>query len=228
MLPGMQRAFFASVVVAVVALSGARPAAAEIDCAQCRAICKDAKRYPDELSPELGVAVQHKTPEARAAFEDGRTHDPGLGGQDARRAVASYKKAVLLDPENSQYRNHLAAALLTTGNATEAVYNLEQAMRLVPSEPKYFVNLGYALHRKGDEQRALVWYMRALLLDPRDSRARLFSGYAMELLGMEQEAVMEFRRVLLQEPDNSGARNALSRLKVPTSAPPVPPSLTDK
>ncbi len=201
----------------------AGPVAAEIDCAQCRAICKADRRYPDELNPDSGVAVRHRTPEARTAFEDGQLNDPGFGGKDARRAVDSYKRAVLLDPENSQYRNHLAAALLTTGNAEEAVYNLEQAMRLVPSEPKYFVNLGYALHRNGDEQRALVWYMRALALDPRDARARLFAGYAMEILGLPNEAVLEFRRVLQQDSDNKGAQTALKRLGVPFTPPPPPP-----
>ena len=218
----------APALIAAFALLAATGAAADIDCAQCRAICKADKRYPDELNPETGVAVKHRTPEARTAYEDGRANDPGFGGKDARRAVESYKRAVLLDPENSQYRNHLAAALLTTGNADEAVYNLEQAMRLVPSEPKYFVNLGYALHRKGDEQRALVWYMRALVLDPRDARARLFAGYAMEILGLGHEAVIEFRRVLQQDPDNKGAQTALKRLNVPLSTPPPPPSLVDK
>lgn len=223
------RAAPASVIAVVFCLSGLWPstAAADVDCAQCRAICKDPRRYPDELNPDTGVTVRHKTPEAKAAFEEGRANDPGLGGKDAKRAVAAYKNAVLLDPENSQYRNHLAAALLTTGAADEAVYNLEQALRLVPSEPKYFVNLGYALHRKGDENRALVWYLRALMLDPRDTRARLFAGYAMELLGMQQEAVMEFRRVLQQEPGNKGAETALVRLKVPLATP-TTPSLVDK
>lgn len=216
MLPRMKTLSLAArglALTLVVAASTSTPARADIDCAQCRAICGEKSLYPDELSPDTGVVVRHKTPEARDAFEDGRQNDPGLGGHDARRAVASYKKAVLLDPENSQYRNHLAAALLTTGNADEAVYNLEQALRLVPSEPKYFVNLGYALHRKGDEQRALVWYMRALILDPKDTRARLFAGYALEFLGMQQEAVVEYRRVLLQEPTNKGAAAALQRLK---------------
>jgi Flp pilus assembly protein TadD len=198
----------------------AAPAYADIDCAQCRAICLEPRRYPDELNPDSGVAVRHRTPEARAAFEEGRTNDPGLGGKDARLAVDAYKRAVKLDPENSQYRNHLAAALLTTGQADEAVYNLEQALRLVPSEPKYFVNLGYALHRKGDEQRALVWYMRAMALDPKDTRARLFAGYALEFLGLQQEAVMEFRRVLAQDPGNKAADTALRRLNVPAVARP--------
>ena len=211
----------------VFACAVAVPAAADIDCAQCRAICKEPQRYPEELNPETAVKVVHKTPEAKAAFEEGRANDPGLGGKDARRAVDAYKKAVLIDPENSQYRNHLAAALLTAGNADEAVYNLEQALRLVPSEPKYFVNLGYALHRKGDENRALVWYLRALILDPKDTRARLFAGYAMELLGMSQEAVVEFRRVLAQDPTNKGAEQALKRLNVPLQTLP-PRSLLDK
>lgn len=234
MLPRMSfslRPLGALALVVVGAFAG--DVRAEIDCAQCRAVCRDVKRYPDELNPDAGVPVKHRSPESQAAFEEGKKFDPGLGGGDAKRAVEAYKRAVFLDPQNSQYRNHLAAALLTTGNADEAVYNLEQALRLVPSEPKYFVNLGYALHRKGEEQRALVWYLRALMLDPRDVRARLFAGFAMEILGMRQEAVMEFRRVVQQEPKHPGATAALARLGAPSTqpfplSPPPDPSETQK
>lgn len=207
----------------------ALPARAEIDCAQCRAICK-ARSYPDDIRPEVSSkGIVHRTAEAQAAFNLGMKNDPGLGGKNAQLAVQAYKEAVMIDPENSQYRNHLAAALLTTGAYKEAVYNLEKAIDLVPSEPKYLVNLGYAYHRKGDEQRALVWYMRALMLDAKDVRARLFTAYALDIVGMREEAILEFRRVLLQDPQNPGALTALKRLgatvaKTSTPAPSTSPS----
>jgi len=202
-------------------------AAGPIDCATCREVCRN-RSYPDNARPDLrSGGLMHRSPEARAAFESGVSLDPGLGGTDARRAVDAYKKAVLIDPDNAQYRNHLAAALLTGGVYPEAIYNLEKAAALVPTEPKYIVNLGYAWHRSGDEQRALVWYMRALIIDPGDGRARLFAGYALELLGMPTEATLEFRRVLLGDPDNVGARTALARLGKPVPAFTSPPMLDD-
>ena len=136
--------------------------------------------------------------------------------------------AVLVDGNNAQYRNHLAAALLTTGSIQEAIYNLQKATALVPTEPKYIVNLGYAWHRAGDEQRALVWYMRALIIDPRDDRARLFAGHALVQLGMPDEATLEFRRVLLTDPDNAAARAALTRLGKPVPMMTSPPMLEDE
>jgi len=182
------------------------------------------RAYPGDDRPDLrsNAGLTHVSRDAEAAFNEGAVWDPGLGGTDARRAVAGYKRAVVLDDDNATYRNHLAAALLASGQVPEAVYNLERAVALSPGEAKYLVNLGYAHHRGGDETRALVWYMRALALDPLDARARLFTGYALENLGMRGEAVVEYRRVLVQEPVNVGARQGLARLKASVAAPAVP------
>lgn len=199
-----------------------------IDCAQCRAVCSGkGQSYPDDLSPESPSAdIKHSSAEAQAAFIDARKKDPAFGGRDLKGAIENYKRAVLLDGDSSQYRNHLAGALMTAGNLDEAIYNLEQAARLVPSESKYLVNLGYAHHRRGDETRALVFYLRALMLDPKDVRARLFAGYALELLGYTQDAALEMRKVLNQDPKNEGARRALQRLGAaqdPVGNPPPAP-----
>lgn len=203
------------------------PRAEDITCARCREICRTSA-YPDNDTPDMRSGrLVHRSPEARRAFEEGIAADPGLGGTSARVAVEAYKRAVMQDPDNAPYRNHLGAALLTTSQYQEAIYNLEKAASLVPAEPKYIVNLGYAWHRAGDEQRALVHYMRALIIDPSDLRARLFVGYALEILGMGSEATREFRRVLLDDPDNPGAKAGLVRLGLwhaPIGAP--PPMLT--
>ena len=198
----------------------AAPKGTDIDCAQCRAVCKSGSVYPDGERPDMPAAeVRHKTTDAKRAFEEAKQNDPGFGGGDVMRAVDNYRRAVLLDPDNSQYRNHLAAALLASGNNDEAIHNLETAIRLVPGESKYLVNLGYAWHRRGDEQRALLHYMRALILDPKNTRARLFAGYALEYFGLNTEAATEFRRVLRQDPDNGGANAGLRRLGVTLEEP---------
>lgn len=203
-----------------VASLGAAPAQAVVDCAQCRAACQST-RYPDDDRTELRGDVKHTSADAEAAFTDGTRADPGLGGHDARRAVSAYKRAVTLDPQNPAYRNHLAAALLATGNASEAAYNLERAVALAPGTAKYLANLGYAYHRGGNEQRALVWYTRAVALDPLDVRARLFLAYALENLGLPEEALTEFRLILTQEPHHSGALAGLRRLKPQASTAPA-------
>ncbi len=205
----MFRVIAFSLAVSVSAFANTSP---EVECAQCREICKT-RMYPGDASPDLrSGGLAHKSELAKSAFEEGVKSDPGLGGNNAKAAVEAYKRAVLIDPDNAQYRNHLAAALLTTTNTKEAIYNLERAIALAPTEPKYVVNLGYAWHRGGDEQRALVNYLRALVLDPHDLRAHLFAGYAMEILGMQEEAAYEFRRVLLGDPGHQGAKKSLKRL----------------
>ena len=215
-------------LASVTLLAGA--ARAEIDCAQCRAVCNaTARAYSDEPGADPGDAI-HKSKDAQAAFTDAKRKDPSFGGTDAAGAVESYKRAVILDNDNAQYRNYLAAALLSAGKADEAIYNLEQANNLVPSEPKFVVNLGYAHHRRGDETRTMLYYSRALMLDPRNLRARLFLGYALELMGYRDEAITELKKVIVQDPAHEGAKRALRRLgvmivPVPTgNLPPAPPA----
>lgn len=206
------------VLVVLLASTAAATARAQIDCAQCQAVCgksrPSSKAYPEDIRPEeLSARVQHRSPEARALFVDAQRRDPSFGGSDLEGALRAYRQAVKVDPDNAQYRNYLAAALMVAGLVDEAVYNLEEAVRLVPNEAKYVVNLGYAHHRLGDETRALVHYMRALMLDPRDLRARVFAAYALETLGLVDEAVLELKKVLAQDPAHEGAKRALSRLR---------------
>ncbi len=214
----------AAAALLAAALSLCTAARAQIDCAQCSAVCAKDKRatrgYPDDLRPEeLTARVAHKTPEAQAHFVDAQRRDPSFGGSDLDGAIRSYRQAVQVDPQNAQYRNYFAAALMQQSAYDEAVYNLVEAVKLVPAESKYVVNLGYAYHRQGDELRALVQYMRALMLDPRDVRARVFAAYALESLGLVDDAALEFKRVLAQDPKHEGAKRGLQRLR--PEAPPM-------
>jgi tetratricopeptide (TPR) repeat protein len=207
----------AALAVAALLVASSSPARAQIDCAQCTAVCKVQKGkgggYPDDLKPEeLSARVVHKSADAQALFVDAQRRDPSFGGSDLDGALRSYRAAVKVDGENAQYRNYLAAALMAAGQVDEAAHNLAEASRLVPSEAKYVVNLGYAYHRQGDETRALVQYLRALMLDPRDVRARVFAAYAMETLGLNEEAALELKKVLAQDPAHEGAKRALARL----------------
>jgi hypothetical protein len=211
MLLAMLRALSFSLAMVVVVPSAGR-AHAEPDCAACRAACRPGS-YPEHMRPEPSTqTVFHHSATAEAAFLQAKVADPNFGGTNGRRAVVGYRRALGLDPENAQYRNYLAGALLAVGEHTEAVRVLEEATRLVPGEAKYLVNLGYAWHRGGDEQRALVWYLRALAIAPDDPRAHLFAGYAMGLLGLPEEAEREFRQVLRLDPQNDQARAALTKV----------------
>ena len=192
----------------------ASSAQAELDCAQCRAMCRANKKssYTEDISPKKSTDLVHKNDDAHVLFEKAIALDPAFGGKSAEGAASFYKKAVLLDPSNAQYRNYLAAALVRSGLLDEAIYNLKQASELEPSQPKYILNLGYAYHRQGDEVLALFHYLRALALDPTSVRARVFTAHALETLGKKDEALVEFRRVLEQDPTQVAAARAVKRL----------------
>ncbi len=208
-------------------LLAAAPARAQLDCGQCRAVCaQPSSGYPAGFALE-GPGPTQPRADAAAAFAAARALDPAFGGDDLAGAVVGYKRATILDGDSAWYRNHLAGALIASGNVDEAVYNLQRAIALVPSDGKYLVNLGYAYHRQGDEVRALVYYQRGLMLDARDLRARTLTAFALDTLGYHSEALLEFKKVLLQDPRNAVALAAVARLQAQPftaeqNAPPAP------
>lgn len=139
----------------ISALIPASSALAEIDCAQCRAVCggdNNQNGYPSDQAPDNSpTTILHNYPEAKVKFLDAQRRDPAFGGADLAGAVDLYRQAVKIDSGNPQYRNYLAASLLRSNNLPEAIYNLEKAVELGPNESKYLLNLGYAYHKNGQE-----------------------------------------------------------------------------
>lgn len=125
-------------------------------------------------------------------------------------AIASFRRAVELDPEYAEARNNLGVQFLLAGNYPEAIEQLRSATALSPSWGKPHLNLGDALRATGAYDQAIAELQRALQLEPTLSEVhyntgRLYSEQARGIAGNEVEALQ--RKVqLLQQAQAAFAR----------------------
>ncbi len=91
-------------------------------------------------------------------------------------AIASFEKAVELNPQNSYAHNNLGLTLIYDKQFEEAVDELEQAVELEPVEAFMWNNLGMAYEHLDRLQEARDAYSNAIEMESgraRDSLARL-------------------------------------------------------
>ena len=92
-------------------------------------------------------------------------------------AVAEYKKAIELDPNNSNTYENLAISLAETGNFQEALAAMQTALRLSPDDFMKYATLGIIYHADKKLEQAMEQYMRSLRLNP--SYGMLYYNVAM-------------------------------------------------
>ena len=91
-------------------------------------------------------------------------------------AIASFEKAVELNPKNSYAQNNLGLALIYDKRFEEAVDALEQAVELEPVEAYMWNNLGMAYEQLDRLEEARDAYSKAVEMESdlaRESLARL-------------------------------------------------------
>ncbi len=86
--------------------------------------------------------------------------------------VSSYQRAIVLDPQNPQYRLGLGGVYYSLGNYDEALRFFEQATLLKPDWPNAYYNFAWAYYQKGQYQNA-VQQMQVVtsLLNPNKDKA---------------------------------------------------------
>lgn len=73
---------------------------------------------------------------------------------DYDQAIASYKKAIDLDPYYSDPHSNLAVAYSMLGNIDDAIISLQSAIRITPNYPEAYNNLGTLLLQKKEYAQA--------------------------------------------------------------------------
>ncbi len=108
----------------------------------------------------------------RAGQRDPYTHYlQGTGYFDEgeyEKAVASFDKAISLDPTVADFYSNRAWALLRIGKCEEAIDDFNKAIRLDCSLASDFCGRGYAYRMLGNHREAIVDYETAIETDSRD------------------------------------------------------------
>jgi tetratricopeptide (TPR) repeat protein len=130
-----------------------------------------------------------------------------LGRHDE--AVASFRKALQMDPDLAIAHNNLGNALAEKGNLDAAISEWRTAVRLQPDLTMAHTNLGKALGEKGDLDGAIAECHAALRIQPDDANAHNNLGNALHAKGDLDGAVAEYRTAVRLQPDFARAHNNL-------------------
>jgi tetratricopeptide (TPR) repeat protein len=165
------------------------------------------QQYPGDfwVNLELGDALY------RSVFGRGGVDRPARAEElpIVNEAVAFWRVAVGLRPNNASAHNNLGGALAAQGDVKGAIACYTKALDLDPTLALAHYNLGLALYKQGDVKRAIECYTKALALDPKDAKAHHNLGYALAEQGDLKRAVACYHQALTLDPKYATAHNNL-------------------
>jgi tetratricopeptide (TPR) repeat protein len=169
-----------------------------------------AVRAPSAAAPAVVAGrvdeAGHSRAKARAWFDLGGVQvDQGEGAA----AIASYRKAVELDPSYAEAWSNLGAALGAGADNAGEIEAYLHAISVNPGLSPVWSNLGNALLEAGDVDEAISACRRAVEVDAGFATAHFNLGVALQHSGRGAEAVASFRRALEIEPGHVQARQRL-------------------
>jgi predicted O-linked N-acetylglucosamine transferase (SPINDLY family) len=120
-------------------------------------------------------------------------------------AIASYHRALQLQPDYAEAQNNLGIVLKKQGKIAEAMACYQHALRLKPDYPEALNNLGIAFQERGKLDDAVACYHHALHLRPNYCQALSNLGNALLGQGKWPEAVASYQQALYFQPDDANA-----------------------
>jgi tetratricopeptide (TPR) repeat protein len=115
-------------------------------------------------------------------------------------AIAEYRQAIHLKPDDPDAHNNLGRALGVKGDLDGAIAEYRQALRSKPDYAEAHYNLGTTLLSKGDEDGAIAEYRQALHLKPDMFEAHYYLGNALQDKGDRDGAIAAYQRALALNP----------------------------
>ena len=136
---------------------------------------------------------------------------------DFAEAIAEYKAALHIHPQDATVNNALGTALIASGHPDRAIAYLQAAVRRSPEYFDAHYNLGNALASAQDFQGAADQFAAAVRVRPEDADAHANFGTALAELGRLAEAKAQFERALEINPAHRLARENLQQLQSTTA-----------
>jgi tetratricopeptide (TPR) repeat protein len=128
----------------------------------------------------------------RARLKMGESED---GIDDIRRAVK-------LDPENTDFLVSLGGGLILVGDRQGARKTLQGALKSDRSSSRAHLLLGLLSRMEGNNKDSLKHLKKAVSIDSEDARAHLELGVTQNLLGQDAAAEQSFGKAVDLDPDN--------------------------
>jgi len=129
----------------------------------------------------------------------------GLG----REAIAEFKRALNLDPDNAPILNHLGLALTLEKRYGEAIQSFKKALELKPAYPDIHNNFGMVYLQVDNYAEALKEFGQALAVNPRYAEAHFNTGLCLAAQATASpELAAPNRELALQHLNQALANNA--------------------
>jgi len=117
-----------------------------------------------------------------------------------RDAIASYRRALEIDPDSSEALNELGTLLQDQGNLDEAEECFRRALSVNENLAQAHSNLGRVLKVRGRLDEAIACYQRALVLNPQLAEAFNNLGNALWQQRNPEQAIECYRRAIERKP----------------------------
>lgn len=124
---------------------------------------------------------------------------------DMAKAIAHYKAAVKLDPQQIEPHAHLAKIHLDAKRETEAIAELRKAADLTPHDRSLYQELLGRLEKRSEWKLILQYGQRNLWNDPFNHELHLRLARAYEKTRNAKKAAFEYRSAILCEPEDLSA-----------------------
>lgn len=164
---------------------------------------QDAK-LPFELSDqelkELQEEVARAEKRKKASAEVQALFDAGLklaAEGKHEEAIAEYRKALELDPEQSNIMGNMADSYSKLNKNEEALEQYKKAIAISPKEAALYTNMGVVLSRLGRNAESQEAFKKAAELNPASSAQNYYNiGATLVNNGNTQEAAEQFKKAI--------------------------------
>lgn len=111
-------------------------------------------------------------------------------------AVASYTKALRLNPEFAEAHNNLGEALRIQGKLDDAIASYNKALHFKPDYVSAYNNRGAALKSAGKVDEAIASFSKAIRINPEIAEVHSNLGVALKDVGKFDDAIVSYRRAI--------------------------------
>jgi tetratricopeptide (TPR) repeat protein len=133
-------------------------------------------------------------------------------GGDNAAALAEWKKALALDPNDPRANNGIAVSLSVAGDSDQAITYLQKATKLSPDFFEAYYNLGLELAKKNRVNEAIVAWLNTVRIRPDFAGGHENLGYAYYLQGKFADSITHLRLALRSDPDRVSDLNLAASL----------------
>jgi tetratricopeptide (TPR) repeat protein len=156
----------------------------------------DAKRAIEVLN---GLPDEDKT--GKTEFVLGATYDRL---KDSKDAIAAYKKALELEPDNLDAERALAKALLDDNQLTPALQAYQDIAAGDPTDPEAYLRISEIERRQGSYEEALTTLKKAKSLVSDNVEVSFNEGLLDDALGRYDDAAKVFEKLVADSEHTSG------------------------